>query len=110
MRAPRLPLCVLECARAVVELVGLESPWLVSGHASILEAPYTTKVNYHIHTSRGTTPQVYDPPRRSVRRAHLVHAWHGACHFSPFFGTISPAEGAISFTEKKTVPFASFAG
>ena len=43
MRAPRLPLCVLECARAVVELVGLESPWLVSGHTSILARYYDHK-------------------------------------------------------------------
>ena len=40
MRAPRLLLCVLECGRAVVELVGLESPWLVSGHTSILARYY----------------------------------------------------------------------
>ena len=43
MRVPRCLLCVLECARAVVELVGLESPWLVSGHTSILARYYDHK-------------------------------------------------------------------
>ena len=43
MREPRFPLCVLECGRAGVEFVGLESPWLVSGHTSIFVRYYDHK-------------------------------------------------------------------
>ena len=44
-------LCVLECGRVVVELVGLESPWLVSGHTSILARYYDHKNGCLQHNS-----------------------------------------------------------
>ena len=60
MRVPRLPLCVLECARAAVELVGLESPWLVSGHTSIL-------ARYYDHKKRLFTTQLGTAAALSVQ-------------------------------------------
>ena len=71
MRAPRLLLCVLECGRAVVELVGLESPWLVSGHTSIL-------ARYYDHKKRLFTTQL------GTAAALSVQTINGAVrHFMP---------------------------
>ena len=75
MRTPRLPLCVLECARAAVELVGLESPWLVSGHTSILARYYDHKKTVVYDTTRhgsGCLSADYQQSRSALYATHAT--------------------------------------